>query len=173
MICNSVIVTILSYCFLGEAVSRPQIAGILIIIAGVGLVSLLPPDVDEKQISTTTVTGDVSVATQMTLLVMWGICGAIFLSFEIMSNKWLMMRRGINGDISGTCFLLVEGILGTVCLIITTAQGSGLHELSGKVFGLVLIAGLLAFTALILLNYSISKGLAGVAISIFNTNASI
>ena len=84
-----------------------------------------------------------------------------------------MIRRGINGDVSGMFFLLVEGIIGTLCLIVTTAQGSGLYELSAKVFGMVLIAGLLAFTALVFLNYAISKGLAGVAISIFNTNATI
>ena len=109
----------------------------------------------------------------MALVVMWGVLGAIFLSFEIMSNKWLMIRRGINGDISGMFFLLVEGLIGTACLIITTAQGSGLHELSSKVFLMVMVAGLLAFAALMCVNYAIAKGIAGVAISVFNTNASI
>lgn len=56
----------------------------------------------------------------MLLVVFWGIVGAVFLSFEIMSNKWLMIRRGVNGDISGNFFLLVEGFVGTICLIVTT-----------------------------------------------------
>lgn len=109
----------------------------------------------------------------MAKVIMWSIIGAIVHSFEIMSSKWLMVRRGVNGDMSGMFFLLVEGLLGTLCLIITTAQGDGLYELSLRSFGMVMIAGFFAFTALILINYTIAKGLAGVAISIFNTNPSI
>ena len=109
----------------------------------------------------------------MTLVVFWGVCGALFLSIEIMSNKWLMVRRGINGDVSGMCFLLVEGIVGTLCLLITTLQGNGIHELSPKSFAMSLLAGCLTFTSLVMLNFSIAKGLAGVAISVFNTNPTI
>lgn len=56
----------------------------------------------------------------MFLLVILAIIGAIFLSFEIMCNKWLMVSRGVNGAISGMFFLMVEGTIGTICLIITT-----------------------------------------------------
>ena len=90
-----------------------------------------------------------------------------------MCVKWLMIKRGINGDVSGMFFLLVEGVLGIACLIVTTLQGSGLHELSNKALLMVLIAGFFAFSALIIFNYSLSKGLAGVAISIFNTSPAI
>lgn len=109
----------------------------------------------------------------MFLVVMWGIIGAVFLSFEIMSNKWLMIRRGVNGDITGNFFLLVEGLVGTICLIVTTYSGSGLHDMSVAGFWMIMIAGVLAFTALILVNYSIATGLAGVSIALFNTNATI
>ena len=44
MICNAAVVTILSYCFLNEVVSRSQIIGIVVIIVAVALVSLFPPD---------------------------------------------------------------------------------------------------------------------------------
>ncbi len=63
-------------------------------------------------------------------VVMWGITGAIFLSFEIMANKWLMIRKKVNGDVTGMFFLLVEGTIGSICLLVTTLNGSGLHELS-------------------------------------------
>lgn len=106
-------------------------------------------------------------------VVIWGIVGAVFISFEIMCNKWLMIKRGVNGDVSGMFFLFVEGLIGSICLIVTTAQGEGLYEMDLAGFLLVLIAGLFAFTGLMLLNYSIATGLAGVAISIFNTNPSI
>ena len=109
----------------------------------------------------------------MARVVVWGIIGAIFLSFEIMANKWLMVRCQVNGDVSGMCFLLIEGTLGTVSLIVTTWMGSGLHEMTGESFTMIMIAGILAFAALVMLNYAIAIGLAGVAISIFNTNAAI
>ena len=38
---------------------------------------------------------------------------------------------------------------------------------------MVMLAAWFGFTALVLVNYAIAKGLAGVAISIFNTNATI
>jgi len=57
----------------------------------------------------------------MLLVVLWGLVGAVFLSVEIMCNKWMMVSRGINGDISGMFFLLVEGTIGTICLIVTTS----------------------------------------------------
>ena len=56
----------------------------------------------------------------MVLVVFWGVVGAIFLSLEIVCNKWLMMKRGVNGDMSANFFLMVEGTIGTTCLIVTT-----------------------------------------------------
>ena len=49
MICNAVVVTILSYCLLGERVSKAQFMGILVIIVGVALVSFFPPDDKSEQ----------------------------------------------------------------------------------------------------------------------------
>jgi len=40
-------------------------------------------------------------------------------------------------------------------------------------FSMIMIAGVLAFSAIVIMNYSISIGLAGVAISLFNTNGPI
>ena len=145
-------------------------AGIVVIVIGVALVSLFPPESENAEQMATSVSDS---KRQMTLVVLWGITGALFISLETMCVKWLMIKRGINGDVSGMFFLLVEGVLGIACLIVTTLQGSGLHELSNKALLMVLIAGFFAFSALIIFNYSLSKGLAGVAISIFNTSPAI
>lgn len=168
MICNSVIVTILSYCFMKEVVSITQSVGIILIVISVTLVSVFGPDADKTGVAKST-----EAAGAMFLVVMWGLIGAVFLSIEIMCNKWLMFSRGVNGDISGMFFLLVEGTIGTICLIVTTLQGSGLHDMTGPSFTMIMIAGVLAFTSLMLLNFSISIGLAGVSISTFNTNPAI
>ena len=109
----------------------------------------------------------------MLLVVIYALVVAIFVSFEIMANKWLMLHRGINGDLSGIYFLLVEGTIGTVSLLISTLLGKGLYLLSLESFFMVILAGLLAYIAIVIINFAISIGLAGVVISIFNTNASI
>ena len=151
-----------------EVVSLAQGLGIILIVISVTLVSIFGPDAEK-----TGVEQSLETSRAMFLVVMYGLIGAVFLSIEIMCNKWLMFSRGVNGDISGMFFLLVEGTIGTICLIVTTLQGSGLHEMTGDSFGMIMIAGVLAFTALMLLNYSISIGLAGVSISTFNTNPAI
>ena len=151
-----------------EVVSLAQGLGIILIVISVTLVSIFGPDAEKTGVEQSSET-----SRAMFLVVMYGLIGAVFLSIEIMCNKWLMFSRGVNGDISGMFFLLVEGTIGTICLIVTTLQGSGLHEMTGDSFGMIMIAGVLAFTALMLLNYSISIGLAGVSISTFNTNPAI
>lgn len=84
-----------------------------------------------------------------------------------------MIKRGVDGDVTGTFYMLVEGITGTICLIITTWAGSGLYELTISSFSLIIVAACFAFSAIIMANYAISIGIAGVVLSIFNANASI
>lgn len=50
MIFNAVIVTVLSYCLLGEIVSRCQVFGIFIVVAAVALVSLFGPEQESSQV---------------------------------------------------------------------------------------------------------------------------
>ena len=109
----------------------------------------------------------------MLLVVFWGLTSAVFLAVEIMCNKWMMIARDVSGDIAGICFLLIDGIIGTTCLYFATEKGQGLHEMTTVSFSMIMIAGVLAFTAIVIMNYSISIGLAGVAISLFNTNGPI
>ena len=94
-------------------------------------------------------------------MVLYGLVGVILISFEIMLTKWLC-KQGVNGDFSGIIFLFVEGIIGTSCLIVTTLAGTGLHLMTYSGFGLIMIAGLSAFTALVILNYTCAVGSAGI-----------
>ena len=107
------------------------------------------------------------------MVVVWGVLVAIFVSIEIMMNQWLMIRRQINGDISGTFFMLTEGIIGTVCLIITSIAGSGIHEMTGESFGMIILAACFAFSGIVIANFACSIGIAGIVLSIFNANAAI
>ena len=85
----------------------------------------------------------------------------------------MQKRRGVDGDVTGIFFLLVEGATGTICLAVSTLAGSGLYELSSASFLFVLLAGVFAFVAIMLISYTVAAGVAGVSLSIFNTNAPI
>ena len=103
----------------------------------------------------------------------WGIIGAIFYSLEIMCNKWLATRRQVSGFLSGVAFLFVEGTIGSICLLVTSLQGDGVFLLNLKGHILIAIASLCGFSALVIFNYAISIGIAGVTIAIFDLNAII
>jgi len=109
----------------------------------------------------------------MLMVTFWAIVVAVTVSIEIMCNQWLRIRRRVEGDITGIYYMLVEGTLGTICLVATTLCGSGLHELTPASFCLLTIAAFFAFTGIIIANYAISQGVAGVVLAIFNANASI
>lgn len=80
---------------------------------------------------------------------------------------------GVTGEIAGFFYLFFEGCLGTICLIVYSAVGHGLLDYDvGSVF-LVLLAGFAITGGVVLVNYSISIGNAGVCFSISNSNAAI
>ena len=109
----------------------------------------------------------------MARVVFWGLLAAVLFSLENMCTKWLMVSRNYPGDISGVFFFTIEGFLGTVCLIVTTLMGSGLHELSTASIFTLLGAAAMAFSALVCLTYSISTGNVAISVSIFNSSAAI
>ena len=91
------------------------------------------------------------------------------LSFEIVVSK-LLSQRGADGKYIGFHFLLSEGILGTLCLAITSILGDGVFAISSQNFWLMMLGGLSGVIAVNLLQYSVAIGTAGIASSIFNTN---
>lgn len=180
MTLSAPIVSVLSYCLLGELASRTQVFGIVIVVIGVAVVSTCGPKIETPHVQINPLPGvavdipEESVgASGMFLVVVYGVVGGALLSIELMANKWLMVKCGIYGNITGFFFLLIEGSVGTICLIVTTLLGGGVHRLDVAAFWFLMLAGAMAFSALILLNYAIAIGNAGVAVSIFNTNPSI
>ena len=167
-ILNLVVVTILCYFIFKEKVSPVQIFGIVVVIASIITLSCTgpepPADISHKVSEKTG--GMVSVT-------IFAVVAALSISTEVLLNQWLRIYRGVPGDVSGNFFLLFEGVIGTICLIITTAMGSGLHELSLESFGFLMLAALFLFTAIIIANYTISIGIVGVVLAIFNSNAAI
>lgn len=163
MVSNIVIVSILSYFALSETISKLQLFGMAIVIGAIVIVALCSPPSSH--------TADQSgTAATMFWVVFWSIVGAVSVSLEVMCNKWLEQRRGVNGDINGMFFLLVEGVTGTVCLIVTTLGGGGLYELTKESFWMVMLAGVFAFLAILMISIAVTIR-AGVSLAIFNLNA--
>ena len=165
---NLVIVTVLSYFFFNERVSLIQLIGILIVIAAIITLSCTGPESPPSISQSTT-----SKASGMVSVTIWAVVSSLSISACIMCNKWLAIHKNISGDISSPYILLIEGTIGTVCLVITTLSGSGLHELSSGSFWFLMLATFFLYTAIIMANYTISIGIAGVVLSILNSNAAL
>ena len=65
------------------------------------------------------------------MVTFWAIAASIGSCLQLTTAKWLTLRRQVPSDIVGVYFMVVEGIIGTICLAVTTLFGSGLYELEG------------------------------------------
>ena len=86
--------------------------------------------------------------------------------------RYLDIKAGIPGDITTICFMLFEGSIGTMGLIIYISTG-GESIFVQEHFFWVLSAGCLTFVALILQNYALTTGISGVTYSIVNFSVAI
>jgi hypothetical protein len=56
----------------------------------------------------------------MVLVTVWALTVTVFSCIQITIAKWLSLKRHVPGDIVGAFYMIVEGIIGTICLIIST-----------------------------------------------------
>ena len=87
-----------------------------------------------------------------------------------MASKTLAIR-GADGRYVGFAILLMEGIMGTICLSVSTALGQGLMIISLADFWYMMLGGMCGAFAVSLFQYSISQGSAGISSAIFSTNS--
>ena len=99
--------------------------------------------------------------------ILYAIAAVIFISTESILIRYLDFK-GVPGNISGFCYVLFEGCIGTVCLIIYSSLGHGIFDLSLNHFLWVLLAGFFVTSGLVLQNYALSTGLAGVVLAMSN-----
>ena len=130
-------------------------------IAGATLIALFPAENDDS--------GDVADTSQILTILSYSMVATLCLSTEILTSKSLS-KKGVDGKYLGFSYLLIEGGLGTFALIISTAIGEGLFTVDMGDFWITMLAGLCGVTAISLLEFSVSIGIAGIVISIFNTN---
>ena len=108
----------------------------------------------------------------MAFAVIYALFGAIFFTIESMFIRYLDLK-GIPGNIAGLCYVFFEGIIGTICLVVYSCFGHGIFDFSPILLLWVLGAGLFTTFGLILQNYALSIGVAGIVFSIVNFSISI
>jgi len=97
-----------------------------------------------------------------------GALAALSFSFEAMFIKWLFVR-GVDGPAGGQIALFYDGVYGLIMLSIITAMGDGLFTVDCVTSVEVISGGVLTSTALVLVNYGVANGIAGIAFSCANS----
>ena len=164
MIVLTVEVTFLSYYFFGETISMIQMFGIVVVMCAVALLAVYTPAEINGTGNNVSVFGTLSVSISALT------CTA-FSAVTITCCNWLKIKRSIPGDISGTFFMLIDGILGSICLVSSTFNGGGVRELTLISFGMLEIGAVLAYTGIVVSNYTISIGVTGIVVAIYNASA--
>ena len=100
----------LSYYFFKERVTLVQLLGIFVLIGACATISCTGKD-DNNSSSTTG---------SMIMVTVYAIIIAIAVAIESTLTKWLRIRHEVPGDITGIFIMFVDGVLGTICLIVTT-----------------------------------------------------
>lgn len=96
-------VTILSFAFFREIPTKSQLVGILFVVAAIFVLSLLGPKQSEKA----SVVSDESSGNGISLVIILGLVHTAASTTQILIGKWLMVSRGVSGEISGTIYMIV------------------------------------------------------------------
>ena len=113
---------------------------------------------DPQQDSTWTVTKITLIAAS----------AALFFSLEAILIKWLVVR-GVDGAPGGYLTLFFDGCCGLVMLTILTSMGDGLYTVNSVEILTTVACGILTSFALILVNYGVANGIAGISFSCANS----
>ena len=97
-----------------------------------------------------------------------GAGAALCFSLEAILIKWLVLR-GVDGAAGGYLVLFFDGLYGLVLLAILTAMGDGLYVVPGEDILPTLSGGVLTSLAIVLVNYGVANGVAGIAFSCANS----
>ena len=138
--------------------------GIALVIAAVILLSIFNSSESQSDVSVQSSRG-------MLIVTFWAVTTTSTTAGQEIICKWLLLRKGVPGDVTGAWTMLIEGVMGTLCLVVASLQGGGISELGGSSIAILMVAALFAFAGIILANYTLAKGLSGVVCAIYNANA--
>ena len=105
--------------------------------------------------------------------IVFALLAAALITPQALLIRYLDIKAGIPGNITAFSYLFFEGCIGTVALLIYTGAGGGIFDVGIEHFLWVCAAGILITIGLVLQNYALSIGIAGVTYSIVNFSVAL
>jgi len=164
-----IMITIMSYVFYNERLNWVHFVGMGAILSALFLMGYFTEDPHTTGIEIEDTHASTGNSTSNILKVlMWGVFASMSFSFEVIWIRWLL-NRGVQGLQGGQMAVTFDGLYGVILLIVLTSMGEGMQTVSPIVSLQILTGGALLSGALILVNYSVANGIAGIAFSVANS----
>ena len=135
----------------------------LIILCGVAFIALFPAETEDGKKATP---GEIATVLCINLV------SALLFTAELIICR-ILGDRGTDGRLTGFSFLFAMGLVGSVCLIVSTAMGDGIYAIGWHNFGLLMLSALSAAISLGCVSYAMSIGVASLVVSVMNLNPAI
>ena len=176
---TSITVTIASYYIYRERVYCIQLFGILLIVISICLIVFFTPinSIIYPYFGTRIIyylnSDNVLLKGGMFPAIIYSVFAVVFFTIRAILIRYLDIKGGIPGDITAFCYLFFEGCIGTVCFVFYSAMGFGIYDIEGISTYLVISAGVMTTLGLVLQDYAVSIGIAGITFSIVNFSIAI
>eukprot|EP00352_Strombidinopsis_acuminata_P009060 CAMPEP_0176356954 /NCGR_PEP_ID=MMETSP0126-20121128/14409_1 /TAXON_ID=141414 ORGANISM="Strombidinopsis acuminatum, Strain SPMC142" /NCGR_SAMPLE_ID=MMETSP0126 /ASSEMBLY_ACC=CAM_ASM_000229 /LENGTH=197 /DNA_ID=CAMNT_0017710317 /DNA_START=483 /DNA_END=1076 /DNA_ORIENTATION=+ len=159
----------MSYYAYNEKLNVPQVIGIVTILLAVVFMGVFQDTTEDVSLISDGDEHSISENTAILLIILYGSLAALAFSVEAMLIRW-GVSRGVPGDVGGYLTLFFDGLYGTIILIILAATGNGWQVLdSSNQVWLIYAGGIFTSMAIVLVNYSVANGIAGISFSVANS----
>ena len=155
---SSAFAAIIAYFAFEEHMQKIQFLGMLIILCGASFIAIFPAKVDDGEQATP---GEIATVLSINLV------SALLFTGELMISR-ILGDRGADGRLTGFSLLFAMGLVGSICLIASTAMGNGIHAIGWDVFGILMLSALCAAISLGLASYAMTLGVASLVVSVMN-----
>ena len=167
--CYIIPCSIICWFFFGEKLSFMQSFGILISVCGVIYLGVSKPQ--DAPVSDDAMSGG-----SYTLMIVYGALTLALSCTDNLSVKYLFDKIGLEKSMAslvGAASLFIYGVVGTICLVVSTCMGYGLYSMGFSTLLMVVFAGIFVYAALTCLLMSVAIGSAGLSVAIFISFAGI
>ena len=114
-------------------------------------------------------TKDLDKSTWMIIkITLIGMSAALCFSIEAIFIKWLVVRK-VDGAPGGYLTLFFDGLYGVIMLAVLAAMGDGMQMRDSGDIITTIIAGTCTSLAIVLVNYGVANGIAGISFSCANS----
>ena len=123
------------------------------------------------------VSDDVNVNSgSYTLMIVYGALTLALSCTDNLSIKYLFDKIGLDkseASLVGAASLFIYGVVGTICLVVSTFMGYGFYSMGFSTLLMVVFAGIFVYASLTCLLMSVAIGSAGLSVAIFISFAGI